>query len=221
MKKLFICLIACSTVAFSAMAQETRTYDKNEMHKEKGPGGGAMKELNLTDAQKIQMKANREEMRAKMDKIRQDATLSEDQKKAKMDALRNEQKQKMESILTPEQKTKFQEIRKNNPGRQDTSGRSEGRESKMKMKEELGLSNDQASQLKTLHQSAKSKIEAIKNNSTLTESAKKDQIKAIRESTKTQRKTILTADQEKKMEEMKHHRKGHGKWKEKDKIKAS
>ena len=190
---------------------------------QKGPGGGAMKELNLTDAQKTQMKANHEEMNGKMDKIRQDASLSEDQKKSQMEALRGEQRQKMESILTPEQKTKFEEIRKNNPGRQDTSGRKEGKEGREgregKMKEKLGLSDDQATQMKSLHQSAKSQIEAIKNNGTLSESAKKDQIKAIKENTKAKRQTILTPDQEKKIEEMKKHGKGHGKWKEKEKVK--
>ena len=216
-------MIVCSAIAFSASAQENRAYDKTEMHNGKGDGG--MKELNLTDAQKAQMKASREEMRTKMDAIRQNTSLTEDQKKTQMEALRNEQKQKMEAMLTPEQRTKFAELRKNKGERSETMGQGEGkgnREDHMKMKEELGLSDDQATKLKALHESTKSQIEAVKNNTTLSEAAKKEQMKAIKENAKAQKKTILTAEQFKKMEELKgkgHH--GHGKGKMKTKTKVS
>ena len=207
-------MIAFNALAFSASAQENRAYDKNEMHN--GGGGGLMKELNLTDAQKAQMKPIREEMRAKMEAIRQNTALTEEQKKNQMEVLHKEQKQKMEAVLTPEQRTKFEELRKNNEGKHEGMER---KEDKMEMKEELGLSNDQATKLKALHESTKTQIEAVKNNTAYSESVKQEKIKAIKENTKTQRAAILNAEQEKKLEEIKskrHH--GHGKTKIKTKV---
>ena len=71
-----------------------------------------LKDLNLTDAQKEQFKKNNEEMRPKMEALRGNTTLSQDEKRTQMKALREEQKAKMDALLTPDQKVKFEEARK-------------------------------------------------------------------------------------------------------------
>jgi Spy/CpxP family protein refolding chaperone len=68
--------------------------------------------LNLTDAQKEQMKKNNEEMRPKMEALRDNTTLTPDEKRTQMKALRDEQKAKMDALLTPDQKVKWEEMRK-------------------------------------------------------------------------------------------------------------
>ena len=66
--------------------------------------------LGLTDEQAIQMKKNREDLQAKIRSIREDKSLSEENKK---EAIRKElkaQKQKTNSLLTEEQKKKIREM---------------------------------------------------------------------------------------------------------------
>ena len=67
--------------------------------------------LNLTDAQKQQFQQISKDTRKQGMAIRQDSSLSEDQKKEKMLALRKQAHQQMFGILTPEQKDKLKEMR--------------------------------------------------------------------------------------------------------------
>ena len=78
-----------------------------------GPGGRGMgakmeEELGLTDAQKEQMKAAREEVMQKQKAIHEDASLTDEQKKEKSKALREEHKAKVKTILTAEQFAKWE-----------------------------------------------------------------------------------------------------------------
>jgi len=72
---------------------------------------GLAKKLNLTDAQKAQIKSIMKEQRPKVRAIRQDNSLTPEQKKAKLQALRKETQEKIAAILTPEQKEKMKELR--------------------------------------------------------------------------------------------------------------
>jgi Spy/CpxP family protein refolding chaperone len=208
MKKIILSLFVVTTLAFSAQAQEDRKTEKKEVRR--GQERGMLREdLNLTESQKAQLEANRQEMRAKIDALNQNKALTEEQRRAEIEQLKNSQKSKMESILSAEQKAKLEQSRKN---RIETAGRGERkigaegqRRSKGEMKEQLGLSDDQSSKLRALHESTKTQIEAVKNNASLSEEAKKQQIQAIKENAKTQRNRILTPDQQKKMKEYKSH----------------
>ncbi len=90
-------------------------------------GGRAWQELNLTDAQKAQMKQVRESAKQRMDTIltseqkaqlqaarqqrqRPNLNLTEAQK-AQMKAVREDTQRQIEAILTPEQRQKLQEIK--------------------------------------------------------------------------------------------------------------
>ena len=208
MKKLILSLAVISALTINASAQENRSMDKSEMknHKHGGEKGGEMSELNLTAEQNVKLQANRADFKLKMDAIDNNTSLTEEQKRTQKEALRKEQRAAMESILTPEQRAKMAQSR----GHKGGEGK-EGKENKMKMKEELGLSKDQADKLKSIHQTTQTEIEAVKNNNTLSADAKKAQIKAIKEKAKADRKTLLTPDQQKKMEQMQMNRKGAGK----------
>src|SRR5437868_1225856 len=140
MKSLFVSIMSVAAIAFSASAQEKRerTGDKGEMHQR-----GGMKDLNLTEAQKTQMKANREEFKAQAEALRANKNLSEAEMKEKMKSLHEQQRAKMEAILTPEQKAKMSEARFEN--KQD-GAQNENRMAEMK--EKLGLTDDQVSRLK-------------------------------------------------------------------------
>jgi periplasmic protein CpxP/Spy len=74
------------------------------------------KELNLTDAQRAELKTFHEQQKAKMDAIRNNDQLTREEKRAQMRSLKEERKAKMDSILTAEQKTKWKELRKEHRG---------------------------------------------------------------------------------------------------------
>ena len=67
--------------------------------------------LNLTDAQKQQFQQIGRDMRKQGMAIRQDSSLTSDQKQEKMQALHKQAHQQMFSVLTPEQKEQLKQMR--------------------------------------------------------------------------------------------------------------
>lgn len=68
------------------------------------------KNLDLTDAQKPKVKAALEEQMQKMGALRQDASLTPEDRRAKMKTIREDMKAKMKEILTPEQFAKYEKM---------------------------------------------------------------------------------------------------------------
>lgn len=73
--------------------------------------------LNLSDAQVSQLKAQRTEMHARVQKIKANESLSREQKKQQMMALKEEAKAQHNKIFTPEQLKKKEEMKKNRGNR--------------------------------------------------------------------------------------------------------
>jgi Spy/CpxP family protein refolding chaperone len=99
-------LLACGT---AVMAQDNKEG--------KGKRGGFTAEerlkqmdeaLKLTDAQKPKVKAALEDTQTKMQEAR---TAPQDERREKMQGIRTEEAKKMKEILTPEQYTKYEEMR--------------------------------------------------------------------------------------------------------------
>jgi len=80
-----------------------------------GPGRGGpehrldmlQKRLGLTDDQKAQVKSIFEGQRAKMEAVHSNASLSEQDRRAQMRAIHEDGEVKIHSVLTPDQKTKY------------------------------------------------------------------------------------------------------------------
>ena len=70
-----------------------------------------MQQLNLTDEQKAKMQKLHEEQRTKTDSIR-NSSLSDDEKMTQMKSMRENNRKAMDDILTPDQRSKMQELRK-------------------------------------------------------------------------------------------------------------
>jgi periplasmic protein CpxP/Spy len=88
----------------------------------KSRGGSSLeqltKALDLTDDQKPKVKAALAEQMQKMNELRKDpdfASLSREDKMAKMKPIRDELTAKMKAVLTPEQFAKYQEMTKRGP----------------------------------------------------------------------------------------------------------
>lgn len=110
MKKTIILAAALSVFSITATFAQTEAPakpEKKERTERKGERPNPMADLNLTEEQGQKMKALNEEGRAKMEAVRNNASLNDDQKKAKMMELRKAQNEKRMAILTPEQKKKW------------------------------------------------------------------------------------------------------------------
>ena len=68
-----------------------------------------MANLNLTDDQKTQVKQIREGAHSQLDAVKNDSSLSADQKQAKMREIRRNSHEQIEKVLTPEQRKQFRE----------------------------------------------------------------------------------------------------------------
>jgi len=72
--------------------------------------------LNLTDQQKADLKGIRDNERQQAQAIKNDTSLTAEQKKAKFKELRKSSHEQMMAKLTPEQQQKFKEMRKDHRG---------------------------------------------------------------------------------------------------------
>lgn len=108
-----------TTPAPKAGDQNTAREDRMEKRREHmGEMKDKMaKELNLTDAQKIQLKEMNQKNAQEMRAIRSDSSLTKEQKMEKMKALRESRESQMSSILTPEQQQKWQQAKANHKGK--------------------------------------------------------------------------------------------------------
>jgi hypothetical protein len=70
-------------------------------------------ELNLSDEQVNQLKSNQAAIQNKMKAIHENTSLDRTAKMQQMKAIHEDQKNSLEKILTPEQKTKWQGMKKN------------------------------------------------------------------------------------------------------------
>jgi Spy/CpxP family protein refolding chaperone len=111
---------AMTGAAFAQTANTTPSNDQNATQstttKEKDHDRG-MKALNLTDDQKKQIKQFHQDAKAQAVTIKKDQTLSADQKKAKLQELHQSTQDKVASVLTPEQKQKWDQMRAEHKGK--------------------------------------------------------------------------------------------------------
>ena len=112
MKKMM--LIALAAIAFTTATQAQDSTGRIKMN---GDHAGKMQhaqmwdDLNLTQDQKDKMKKLREDNMSKMDAIKNNSSLTDDQKQEQMKTMREDQRKSMEAILTDEQKAKMKQMR--------------------------------------------------------------------------------------------------------------
>lgn len=201
MKRIVISMLAVATFIFSAGAQQKREM---KHHKPRHDKGMMMKELNLSATQKEQMKASRENTKNQLAELRNNENMTVKDYNAKKEAILKVQKEQMSKVLTPEQKNQLAQNKKDRKAKHDLMP-----DKKLdKMKANLNLSDEQVSKLKATREAGKSKANAIKENSQLSDTEKKAQLMVLRKTQKENFKQILTPEQLNKMEEKKKARAG-------------
>ncbi len=195
MKKFFIAATALILITGSLQAQHTKGNAAQRHHRGAYSHKGGMHTLNLNDEQKKQFKNISESYHKQIKDLHDNKSLTADDVKNKTEALRKEQHEKMQSLLTPEQRTQMAAQRKNNEKGQGKNFD--------QVKAKLGLSDDQAIKLKANREDFHNKVTAIRSDNSLSDSQKKDQVKALAKQQKENMKTLLTPEQIEKMKSAK------------------
>ena len=204
MKKLFLFVMAGfffamnTTAQVSGNANPNRKFQSDSSHHHHR--GQMMEQLNLTPEQKSQLKSLHESNKLQRDAIKNDATLTQDQKRAKMKDLQKSQSDKFNSILTPDQLAKrnayIQKMKANGKMHGKQSGF--GNHRKGNMMANLNLTPDQKSQMKAMYESNKQQRDAIKNDASLTDDQKTEKMRDLQKSQSDKFNSILTPDQQAK-----------------------
>ena len=161
---------------------------------------GAMK---LTADQKAQIQSIHKSTRDQLMALRNDQSLSPEQRREKARTIREGIRQQVQAVLTPEQremvKNRLQERRERGAG--GAPGRGLGRRfgPGNRGQEALNLTTDQRSQLKSIHETTRSQVNAIRNDSALTQEQKAEKLRSLHQSIRQQVSGILTPEQQQKI----------------------
>jgi Spy/CpxP family protein refolding chaperone len=173
-------------------------YGKHGM--KHGKHGMDFKKLNLTQEQKDKMKGINSDFHLKMtDLKKQEATITVKDYKAQMKELGKKRHEQIRGILTQGQKDQLVKMRADAKKR----GGEMAQKRMEKMKTELQLSDDQSAKIKALQAGTKQKIKTIREDKSLTDEQKKEQVKATFKKQHDEMNSLLTPEQVKKMEYLK------------------
>ena len=201
MKKIIVAALATIFIVSIAAAQAPKT----RQHGKQGQHHGAQmkhskhkmgKHLNLSAEQKTQAKTIHENFRKQVTDLKKNDKITMGEYKKQMASLQKDRKAKMEALLTPEQKAKIAEGKKKME--EHAQVRNAARLEKMKIN--LGLKEEQVSKIKQQQESFKNKAKAIRDNESLSHEQKKEQMKSLAKERKESFKSILTKEQQEKLE---------------------
>lgn len=200
MKRLMTLFTAALLLLGVVMAQDapatggqapTTDAAKGRMHRR----GGGMDQLNLTDAQKTQLKSLRDQQHQQLQALRQDQSLTQDQRREQAQKIHQQFRSQMRGILTPEQQAQLKQMRGMRGGPMAR----------------LNLTEDQRAKLQPIMQQQREQVQAIRSDSSLSQQQKQEKIRALRQSTMSQMQGILTPEQQQQMQQWQQNRRGrHG-----------
>ena len=167
-------------------------------------GRNGFEKLNLSDSQKVRMKAINEDFRKQMADLESKETITVKEQRDSREAIKKARKEKMHALLTAEQKAQL------SVARDEAKKRREGMADKRleTLKEKLNLSDAQVSTIKSKQETTKSKLDAVLKNDSIGSSEKREQIVALRQEMKSNIESVLTPDQKSKMEEFRQNKQG-------------
>jgi periplasmic protein CpxP/Spy len=113
---ILVMLFAGLMFAQTSQAPQTSTPDKHAAmhHNAESPEQHLQMlsdKLNLTDDQKAKLKPILEDQMQQMKAVRDDTSLSQDQKRAKVKSIHESFHEQINAVLTPEQQAKFKQMR--------------------------------------------------------------------------------------------------------------
>jgi len=160
--------------------------------------------LDLTEQQKSTVQSYLEDQRSQMEVLRNDTTLTREQRMERMQEIGQQTRAKIQSILTVEQQQRAEELR----GDARQRGQERGQEQFDRMARLLDLTPDQRTQMQSYLENQRTQLEDLRNNSSLTQEQRREQARAIREQTQSNIGSLLNATQQQKLEDLQASRRG-------------
>jgi Spy/CpxP family protein refolding chaperone len=119
--------------------------------------------------------------------------------KSKMATIRKDHHEKVQNVLTSEQKASLKKMMQEHKG----AGRHHGARNLDRMKKDLNLTDDQVAALKKNHEDMAQQFKALREDKNLTADQKKVEMKKFRDQQHESLKSILTPEQLQKLEQEK------------------
>lgn len=112
---LAILVLSAAGVTFAQTSPQASTADKHAGMHQKGESAEQhlqmlSEKLNLTDDQKAKLKPILQDQMQQMKTVREDSSLSEDQRRTKMKSIHESLHDQINAVLTPEQQAKFKQM---------------------------------------------------------------------------------------------------------------
>ena len=191
MKQLFLSLAIIACMSSSAFAGEVQSK------KQRG-NRNAIKELNLSEDQKEQMDELQQNYKSQLKDLNASATLNQSDKKAKQQEISKNHRAEVKKILTPEQQTKMEALRKDRPKREVASNetvrkhKSEMKNYRQNRMKDLNLTDEQVGKIKELNKqfAANNKEMAQERRNKMNEILTPEQQAKMKESNKNLHKDI-------------------------------
>jgi len=199
MKKIILSA-AILSFAFAVQAQEIperKTGHPPMMERKRHHPGMEFQKLNLTEDQKAKFKSQNESFRTKMEELKKNDNITVKEWKQRAETLRKEHKNSMQGILTTDQKAQIEKMKADGKIKHAEMAKQQGE----KMKTRLGLSDEQAEKIAFNRKEMGEKLRALRENSSLTDVQKREQMREMMQKQREYMKTVLTEDQINKLKE--------------------
>jgi Spy/CpxP family protein refolding chaperone len=211
MKRIFSSALVIMLTIGAAQAQSTST-DKHEGHKKEH--NKSFDDLNLSADQKARLQSIREDFKKQSADLKNNTTLSAEQKQARRKELHQQFRSQSEAVFTPAQKDQMAKKRaewkeKNKDGKKDGQAKA-GKGNHMQrghgFQEELGLTADQQKKMEQMRTDFRNKFSTMRGDNSLTDEQKKAKMQEMRKQQQEEMKSILTPEQIQKMESLRQQR---------------
>lgn len=206
MKRISLSILAIVITLTSTYAQEKadssirqkgqRSWEHHPKHMKKGFHDDYSK-LNLSKEQQDALVKINQDFRNNVAELRKkESTTTVTDYKTQMQSLNKKRHEQAQQIFTPEQKDQLAKMRAERKAKFDSTAK----DRQKKMKTDLNLSDEQSAKMKTLHEATRKKIKTIKEDPSLTDDEKKQQVMSAFKQQREDMKSILTPEQVKKLE---------------------
>jgi Spy/CpxP family protein refolding chaperone len=155
--------------------------------------------VNLTEDQKASVQRILEDQSEKVRALRSDQSLSREERMSRFKTIREETHQKINALLTPEQKQAFEEHHKK-AGEEFGGRRTEF--ALKRLSQALNLTEAQSAAIKPILESEAEQLKALRADTALSREQKGEKAKQIHEQAQLQIRPLLNADQQQKFAEM-------------------
>jgi DNA polymerase/3'-5' exonuclease PolX len=160
--------------------------------------------LSLTEQQESTVRSYLEDQRSQMQVLRNDTALTREQRAQRMREITQQTRDKIQSILTVEQRQRAEDLR--NQARQRVQERAA--EQFDRAARLLDLTPEQKSQMQSYLESQRTQLQALRDNTSLTQEQRRQQARAIGEQTRSNIRSLLNPMQQQKLDDLRASRRG-------------